>query len=114
MELVTLAQIDLNRIGTASFSSRKNLSKIMEIADGQTETLKQAVMALAAENGESTDRLQLLHLVNARTYGSVAGCIAFDIQDPMTQYSDVYSNCLAYPALKIGERYFKLQEIEVE
>lgn len=114
MELVTLAQIDLNRIGTARFASRKTLSKIIEISDGQTETLKQAVIALAVENGESTDRLQLLNQVNARAYGSVAGCIAFDIQEPMTQYSDVYSNCLVYPALKIGERYFKLQEIEVE
>ncbi|MCF7532178.1 hypothetical protein [Pseudomonas petrae] len=114
MELVTLAPIDLNRIGLASFSGRKTLSKIMEVADGRTETLKQAVVALVYENGESTARLQLLHMVNARTYGSVPGAIAFDIQDLMTQYSDVYSNCLAYPALKIGERYFKLQEIEVE
>ena len=114
MELVTLVQIDLNRMGTASFAARKSFSKIMEVADGHNDTLRETVIKIAAEHGESAERLQLLRQVNAQTHNSVQGAIAFDIQDPMTRYSDVYANCLAYPALKVGERYFKLQEIEIK
>ncbi|KPC27615.1 Uncharacterized protein ABJ99_0111 [Pseudomonas syringae pv. cilantro] len=37
----------------------------------------------------------------------------FDIQARNVQYSSAYASCKAFPALKVGDRYFRLDEVKV-
>ncbi|WP_443691316.1 hypothetical protein [Pseudomonas sp.] len=117
MELITLAHIKLNRLGSAGRSgfglgNRQEHKFLTEVVDADVETLRQVVIKLAEANGESPG---ILHdLWQERSVGHPAGQVLFNIQGPSTHYSSLYAECQVTPALKIGSRYFKLEEFETK
>lgn len=115
MELVTLAHIKLNRIGSASSSgfglgNRQQRIFITEISDNDAGTLRQAVIEIAEENGESPGSLN--NLRREGNVGALASHVILNIQGPNTQYGLPYAECQVIPALKINGRYFELKEVE--
>ncbi|HCE6609140.1 TPA: hypothetical protein NHO43_004831 [Pseudomonas aeruginosa] len=113
MEIVTLVQISLNRIGTASGVGggfRPTLSRVVfaEAKDAEIQTLRDVVIKAAGENGEAGALDDLKH---RPSYGP--GGIVFDIQGGNVSYSQAYANCEAFPALKSGDRYFRLEEVKI-
>lgn len=116
MELVTLAEVKVNRIGTAGTfrqAPRQAVSGIREVRDQDPQTLREAVIEVAVEHGESRDGLSGLRQETSYYHFQPAhkGALYFNVQGINVQYSDVYAVCLSYPALKIGDRYFKLEEV---
>lgn len=112
MEIVTLVEISLNRIGTAqgaggAFSASKSRVVFAEAEDGKIETVRDVVIKAAEESGETgaLDGLKHEPLYGTRT-------IVFNIQGEHVFYSQVYAECEVFPALKSGGRYFRLQEIK--
>ncbi|TKV87011.1 hypothetical protein ERJ99_016245 [Pseudomonas aeruginosa] len=103
MEIVTLVQISLNRIGTASgvgsgFMPTKSRMVYAETKDAEIQTLRDVVIKAAEENGEMG---ALDNLSHRPSYGSAD--IVFDIQGGNVSYSQAYANCEAFPALKSGD-----------
>jgi hypothetical protein len=116
MELVTLAHATLNRIGSVSgvwMANHKEVSLIREIPDGSPQTLRELVMTIAEEHGEPRENLQSMRQENAWDYAQQRDAVVFNIQGRNVQYSTPYAICYAFPALKIGERYFKLDEVKL-
>ena len=116
MELVTLAHVTLNRVGSASshgFVSQRQVSKVAEVRDGNPDTLMELVKNIAAEHGEARERLHAMRREDRLYDTGQKGVIAFDVQGPNTQYSSAYALCRAHPALKIGVKYFELDEVAV-
>jgi mRNA degradation ribonuclease J1/J2 len=116
MELVTLGHVTLNRVGSASYPGRprKQIERVSEIPDGNVDSLRELVLAVAEEHGESRDALQRMWQErNSWNHTGRGDLIVFNIHGPSTQYSDAYAICHAHPALKIGGRYFKLEEVAV-
>lgn len=115
MELVTLVEVVFNRIGTASggggFTSQRQLQKTGEVVDEEPETLREFIISTAEANGESVG--SLADLRTERAYGRNRGEYVFDIQARNVQYSLPYANCKAFPALKVDDRYFRLDEVKV-
>ena len=116
MEIVTLAHVQLNRPGSASrhgfAGGRQPVAKIVEVRDEALETLRELVVSYAEEHGEQRASLMAMQQVHGAHYvPNFPRAIVFDVQGPSTQYSDPYAVCLAYPALKAGGRYFKLEEV---
>jgi len=114
MELVTLANVTLKRIGSASsvyMANQREVSVIKEVADGSTQTLRDLVLEIAEENGEPRENLRAMVQANSWDYVQQRDAVVFNIQGRSTQYSTPYAVCYAHPALKIGNRYFKLDEI---
>lgn len=116
MEIVTLANVRLNRPGSASghsfFGGRQPVAKIVEVRDGAVDTLRELVETYAEEHGEQRASLKAMQQVHGADYvPNHPEAIVFNVQGPNTQYSDPYAVCLAYPALKAGDRYFKLEEV---
>ncbi|WP_150305237.1 hypothetical protein [Pseudomonas saliphila] len=112
MEIVTLIEISLNRIGTAqgaggAFSASKSRVVFSEAEDAEIETVRDIVIKAAEENGETGVLDDLKH---EHSYG--AGTVVFNIQGANVFYSQVYAECEVFPALKSGGRYFRLQEIK--
>lgn len=117
MELVTLAHIKLNRIGSASasgfgFGNRREQTFISEVTDVNAETLRQTLIKIAEANGESAGALHSLW--QERGVGHPEGMVIFNIHGPSTEYSLPYAECQAFPALKIGSRYFHLEEVNTK
>lgn len=117
MELVTLAHATLNRIGSISgFQSgmgrRKGVYCVREIADGSIESLRELILTIAEEHGEARETLRSMWQEHNWSSPSHPNAIAFNIQARSTFYGDPYAICYAHPALKIGDRYFKLDEVE--
>jgi len=114
MEIVTVAQVTLHRIGStqgSAFSSHRSIITTKEVADDTPETLRELIMSIAEENGES--RSALSGLILERRWGATLNSVVFNIQGPSTTYSQPYSECTTFTALKAGTRYFKLEEINV-
>lgn len=112
MEIVTLARVHLKRIGSArgaAFTSFKKTTVTEEVSDDSPETLRELVISVAVKHGESRDALAGLGLASHRWREPEK--VVFDIQLPMTQFSDPYAYCEVFPALKVGERFFKLEEV---
>lgn len=112
MEIVTLVEISLNRIGTAqgaggAFSASKSRVVFAEVEDAEIETVRDTVIKVAAENGETGALDGLRH---EPLYGT--GTVVFNIQGENVFYSQVYAECEVFPALKSGGRYFRLQEVK--
>lgn len=112
MEIVTLVEISLNRIGTArgaggAFSPSKSRVVFAETEDAEIETVRDAVIKAAEESGEIGALDGLMHEPRYE-----AGTIVFNIQGGNVFYSQVYAECEVFPALKSGGRYFRLQEIK--
>lgn len=114
MELVTVVRAHLKRIGSAQHGgfggSHKQLTVIREIADEKADSVIQAVIEIAEKNGEQPGALGPLKLES--NWGRGLPMMTFNIQPPMTQYGDPYAECEVFAALKIGERYFKLEEVK--
>lgn len=117
MELVTLAHVTFNRVGSASrpgVALHNEIYRIREIRDGHVETLRELVLALAVELGESRDSLDPMWQENTSMhYTPQRGAVVFNIHGPNVQYSSPYAICYAHPALKVDGRYFKLEEVEI-
>jgi hypothetical protein len=114
MELVTLAHVTLNRIGSALASqmvNRKEVYVVREVPDESPLTLRELVITIAEERGERRESLQTLQQEHAWNYTQQPGAVVFNIQGRNTYYGTPYAICYAHPALKIGERYFKLDEV---
>lgn len=116
MELVTLAHVTLNRVGSASSggtSGHKQVEKVQEVPDGTPQSLRVIVVKIATGHGESPGALKGMRIEYPHEYGRPQAVI-FDVNGPNTTYSVPYATCISYPALKIGNRYFKLEEVACE
>jgi len=114
MELVTLAHITLNRIGSANasgFGGHRERKFVTEVIDSTIATLQQIVVEIAEANGELSGAL---HNLREERNGYPAGLVVFNVQGISTQYSTPYAVCQAFPALKIAGRYFQLEEVETK
>jgi len=114
MEIVTLAQVALHRIGSAQgggFSAHRSIAITKEVIDSAPETLRELIISIAEENGESREALS--GLILEQRWGAAQNNFVFNIQGPSTSYSKSYSECTTFTALKAGTRYFKLEEIKV-
>lgn len=112
MELVTLVRVDLKRIGSTrggAFTTFKRSTVIEESADALPETVRQIVISIAEKHGEGRDALAELRL--EAHWGKGLGSMIFNIQAPNAFFSEPYAECEVFPALKIGLRYFKLEEV---
>ncbi|MFJ4394558.1 hypothetical protein ACIPZG_05615 [Pseudomonas sp. NPDC089395] len=114
MELVTVACIALNRIGSANaagfgYARHRRQQFFTEVADGDVDTLRQKVIEVAEANGEQEGTLH--NLEHAQNLGFPPGQIVFDVQGLTTQYSEPYAACVVFPALKAAGRFFKLEEV---
>ena len=117
MELVTLAHITLNRIGSANssgfgFGGQRERKFTAKIPDSTIGTLQQIVIEIAEANGELSGALH--NLCEERNYGYQPGQVVFNVQGINTRYGTPYAVCRAFPALKVGNRYFQLEEIETK
>ena len=115
MKLVTLAHATLNRIGPASSAgmARQNeVHAVREVPDEPPETLRELVLAIAEEHGELRVNLQSMWQENSWNYTQQRDTTVFNIQGRNVRYSTPYAVCHAFPALKIGDRYFKLEEVK--
>ena len=120
MELVTLAHVTLNRVGTAGRHHtfpHKEVQQTRTISDSEPATLRELVITVAGESGEAPDSQEYMrqHMrqVDAWRHSAHAGEIVFDVQGISVQWSNPYAVCHAFPALKIGDRYFRLDEIKL-
>ena len=112
MKLVTVAHVTFNRIGSASTHAmvrHNEVRRVREVPDGSPETLRELVITIAEEEGESRTKLQAMWQENPWNYSQPnqqPGTIVFNIQGPgmSVQYGAPYAVCYAHPALKIGDR----------
>lgn len=115
VKLVTLAHVTFHRIGSAGrpgMVRHNEVSEVREVADGSSQTLRELVIIIAGEHGEPRSNLQALRQVDSWHYSpQQPGTIVFNVQGLNVQYSTPYATCYAHPALKIGDRYFKLEEV---
>lgn len=116
IEHVTLVQIDLPRIGTAGGrgmgSGNRHCQELVEVANREPETIRAAVIALAVKHGETASDLERLGH-NSPNWQSGFKGMTFDVRNPSgtTMYDSCYATCHLSDALKIGGRYFKLEEL---
>ncbi len=115
MELVTLAHATLNRIGSASthgMVKHNEVHVVREVADGSPNTLRELVLTIAEEHGESRAALRNMRQESAWNHAQQGDVVVFNIHGPNVQYGAPYAICYAHPALKIGQKYFKLEEVK--
>ena len=107
MDVVTLAHVVLLRPGSAAsrgYSRNAEVRKTVEVNDSSVEGLKRVVQEMAVQHGEQRESLNGLRSVTASNYTPEAGAVVFDVENPHMQFSNAYAQCLAYPALKVGDR----------
>lgn len=111
MEVVLLAHITLNRIGSASagggFRSQRQVRFSAELKDTDRSALKALVIEIAEANGESAGALE-----NLSYEQGYAGEFVLNIQGPSTFYGTAYAECRIIHALKANGRYFQLQAVD--
>lgn len=115
MEIVTLAHVSLNRIGSASragFVAHLEIKVVKEVVDGSAESLAALVSAIAVEHGEQLESMHNFQHSKSLTQDGLHEVNIFDVQGPSTFYSSPYAECWTHPALKVGSRYFKLDEVK--
>ena len=117
MEIVTLAHVTLNRVGSATHRgivSHKEASATRQVPDSSLESLVELVKSFAAENGEARDKLTALAPPRDRwRFSPPKDTMVFDVEMPNVQYSTPYATCSYFTALKAEDRYFKLEEVKV-
>lgn len=118
MELVTLAHVTFFRVGSASdfgFRPHREVQRGREVADREIDTLRALVVEFAVELGEDRESLKRMWQETVlQNYGQFPpGSIVFNIHGPRTQYGSPYAVCYAHPALKVGQRYFRLEEVSL-
>lgn len=114
MELVTLAHVTLNRVGSAgmpAWASHQRVHRVVEVGDDSPQTLRELVMTLAVQNGESREALEPMWQESRMNCSHEPGVVVFNIQGQNVQYGEPYAFCSVHPALKIDGRYFKLEEV---
>jgi hypothetical protein len=114
LKLVSLVHAHFHRIGSAQgggFSRHKTKTVIDEVTDDKPETVREFVISTAEANGESRDALADLRLEPRYTVGE--NRMVFNIQGGSTSYSSPYAVCDIITALKVGERFFKLEEVKL-
>jgi len=114
MELVTLAQVTLHRAGSASGRAtvrQNDISGTHEVMDAEIKTLRELILSIAELHGDPRDCLKTMTQRSSydRTQRPV---IIFDVQTRHMQYGNSYATCFAFPALKVGSRYFQLNEVD--
>ncbi|MNJ15415.1 MULTISPECIES: hypothetical protein [Pseudomonas] len=111
MEVVLLAHITFNRIGSASggggFQRQRQVRFSAEIADTDQSALRELVIEIAEAHGEAAGALKDL-----RYERSYAGEFVLNIQGPSTSYGTAYAECRVIHALKANGQYFQLQAID--
>ena len=115
MELVTLAHVTFYRIGSASRAGmvrHNDVHSVGEVRDNSPQTLREFVLSRAEKQGEPPESLLSMRQVSSTQYSPQLNALIFDIPRADIQYGTPYAACYAYPALKIGDRYFKLDEVE--
>ena len=88
--------------------------QVRKVPDGSNQTLRELVITIAEEHGESRAKLQTMRQENPWNYSQPnqqPGTVVYNIQGPDVHYSAPYAVCYAH--LKIGDRYFKLEEVNV-
>lgn len=112
MQIVILVRISLNRIGSigsGGFSSHRQAEALREIKDEETETIREAVVKFAVEQGEQEAKLSRLACANDFFHRNKQ-ITAFDVHQLQVSYSTRYAECQVLAALKANGRYFKLDE----
>lgn len=111
MEVVLLAHITFNRIGSASggggFQSQRQVKFSAELPDTDQSALRELVIEIAESHGEAAGALRELRY--ERSYG---GELVLNIQGPSTSYGTAYAQCRIIHALKARGQYFELQAVE--
>lgn len=92
MEVVLLAHITFNRIGSASggggFQSQRQIRFSAEVASTDQKVIRELVIEIAEANGEAMGALDGLRY--ERGYG---GELVLNIQGLSTSYSTAYAQC---------------------
>lgn len=116
LKIATLVNVKLNRIGSAAgggFRSYPQKEMHREVENRDAETLRELVIDLASDQGDDRATLsQGLKLSRDQTFRSPT--LVFDIQGASTIYSQPYAECEVLTVLRSGERYFRLDEIQVQ
>lgn len=115
MKLVPLAHATLNRIGSASsawMASHREVHITREVADESAETLRELVLTIAEEHGESRAALQGYALREFLELYATAKRGGFQHSRTQRSIRPPYAVCSAHPALKIGNRYFQAGSFE--
>lgn len=116
MELVTLACVTLHRIGSASrasFGCHRELKLFREAPEASSSSLLGLIKSIAIEHGEGGDALQGMRHQKGWNSSEQCETLVFEVSTPNVQYSCSYAECWTFPALKIGDRYFKLAEVKM-
>lgn len=114
MEVVLLAHITFNRIGSAGsvggFSSDQHRQRkfSVEVSDKNLDRLRSLVIEIAETNGEASGSLDSLALEHEHFRGEE---FIFNIHGRNTFYGSPYAVCLLQPALKANGRYYRLKEL---
>ncbi|WP_426108847.1 hypothetical protein [Pseudomonas sp. TWR1-1-4] len=111
MEVVLLAYITFNRMGSASggggFSSQRQVRFSAEVTSTDQKVIRELVIEIAEANGEAMGALKGL-----RYEGGYGEELVLNIQGPSTSYSTAYAQCRIIHALKTNGQYFRLQEVD--
>ena len=110
MNIVTLAHIKLKFSTYGGLGKARQCTAIAEVADEEIETLRQLVIKIAEANGGFPKALQ--NLQQERNFGP--NTVTFTVQDRNSACDPVHAECLVFPALKAGGRYFGLEEVAVQ
>lgn len=115
MEVVLLAHITLNRIGSASFGGGFSGSQCRtrkfsaELAEKDRDKLRNLVIEIAEQHGETPGNLDGLQLEHEHFRGDE---FIFNIHGRNTIYGTQYAVCQLQPALKANGKYYQLQDLE--
>lgn len=123
MQVVTVAQIVLNRPGTLGFGFQRTVSGDMDprrisvvVVDGEEPgDVLRKVKEMAAKHGEHPEELDRLGV--STPFGAAPGTICFNEHyEPFrsgVQFGQHYAECEVFPALEVEGRYFRLDEVLV-
>jgi hypothetical protein len=115
MELVNIAEIELNRPQSAVAQGVHNgsnpISGLFTVADKSVETLRAKVIGFAEGCGVPRSHLMSLQQVPGHHYSVTKDVLVFDIPNLRVLYSVPYAYCRVFLAMKIDNRFFKLDEI---
>ncbi|RII76795.1 hypothetical protein [Pseudomonas monteilii] len=110
MEIVQLAHISLNRIGSAGtgwYAKTGHQMFSAEVANSDQSTLRSLVIEIAEANGEAIGAL-----ANLRFEQGYSGSMIFDIQGLNVSYSTPYAECKVIAALKANGQYYQLEAVD--
>lgn len=114
MELVTVIRAHLKRVGSTHGGifggNHKEFTVVREVPNEEPESILSVLIEIAEEKGEPSGSLSRLTVES--TWGRNGPTLKFDIQQSNIQYGEPYAECQVFAALKVGTRYFKLEELK--